>query len=452
MPKGLRNLPISFEEPQLTHFAGMLLIQRFCQRLNLKYLLQQHLRPTLRYRDYHPSEMILAILYAIIAGMDRVNETQILQYNGAFQKIVGLHKFPDQTTIRKFLKRLSPKHIRQIARLHDLLRRLLFDQPYKRTSVVFDLDSTVLVIYGGQVEGARVGYNPKKYGRRSYHPLLAFESRFQEFWHGSLRPGNAGASTGARPFIQICRAKVPKHIPNSRIRFRMDSGFYGQLTVELLDEQGYGYVIVVKEGRYHPIQDRAQACKFTKFKNGWEVGEFWFQPNEKWKQKHRFVVVRRPIPEDPVEANQLKLFKDRKYAYHIFITNLKTHAWRVYRFYSLRARIEKHIRELVYDYPLAKIPTQDWISNVAFFQLLLLAFDIVHYFKRLCLPKSYRYKTLKTIRMELLVLPGRLVKTENRHQLRLPKYYHFEDTFTKALFKIEKLKLPKYVNLSVVPG
>ena len=103
MRKALRTLLVSFEEPRLTHFAGMLLIQRFCQKLNLNRLLQRHLRPDPRYRDSQPSEMILAILYAIIAGMDRMNETQILQYNGAFQKIAGLHRFPDQTTIRKFL-------------------------------------------------------------------------------------------------------------------------------------------------------------------------------------------------------------------------------------------------------------------------------------------------------------------------------------------------------------
>lgn len=444
MPKGLRKINVSFEEPRLTHFAGMLLIQRFCQKLGLKRLLQRHLRPTPRYRDYHPSEMILAILYAIIAGMDRVNETQILQYNGAFQKIVGLSRFPDQTAIRRFLKRLSPNHIRRIVRVHDVLRQILFDQPHKRTSLVFDLDSTVLVVYGRLIEGARVGYNPKKRGRRSYHPLLAFESHCQEFWHGSLRPGDAGAPTGAIPFMKVCLAKVPKPIPRSRIRFRLDAGFYSRRTVEFLDGERYGYVIVAKE--YPPIKAKAQNCKFTRLQNGWDVGEFWFQP-PKWNRRRRFVVVRRPIPQDPVDAAQLTLFKDTKYAYHVLVTNLRTSAWRVYRFYSLRARIEKHIRELVYDYPLAKIPTQDWIPNVAFFQLLLFAFDLVHYFKRLCLPRSYRHKTLKTVRMELLVLPGRLVKTDNRHQLGLPRHYHFEDTFEKALTKIQKLKLPKGVNL-----
>lgn len=442
MPKGLRNLPISFEEPQLTHFAGMLLIQCFCQKLGLKRLLQRHIRrPTPRYRDYHPSEMIMAILYAIIAGMDRVNETQILQYNGAFQKIVGLKRFPDQTAIRRFLKRLTPRHIRQIVRVHELLRQILFDQPHRRTSLVFDLDSTVLVIYGRWMERARVGYNPKKRGRRSYHPLLAFESRFQEFWHGSLRPGDAGASTGARPFVKVCLAKVPKHIPKSRIRFRMDSGFYGKKTVEFLDGEGYGYVIVVKGRKRDPVTIKAQDCKFTRLRNDWQVGEFWYKPHN-WEKRHRYVVVRRPIPEDPVEAGQLTLFKDIKYAYHIFVTSLEISAWRVYRFYSPRARIEKHIRELAYDYPLAKIPTQDWIPNVAFFQLLLLAFDIIHYFKRLCLPKSYRYKTLKTTRMELLVLPGQLVRSKKQYRLKLPKHYHFEKTFRRALAKTQKLKMP----------
>lgn len=442
MPKALRKVQFSFEEPHLTHFAGMFLIQRFCQKLGLRRLLQRHLRPGPRFRDFQPADMILAILYAMIVGMDRVNETQILQYNGAFQKVVGLDRFPDQTAIRRFLKRMTPSHIRQLARLHELLRQMFFDRPSPRTSLIFDIDSTVVVIYGRLIEGARVGYNPKKHGRRSYHPLLAFESRFQEFWHGSLRPGDAGAATGAKPFIQVCLAKVPKHIPRSRVRWRADSGFFSRRVVEFLDGEGCGFVIVAVERA--PIKAKMQSCRFTKMTGGWEVGEFWHRPKTWGKgKKYRFVVMRRPIPDDPVEAGQLKLFKDTRYAYHVFITNLKMGAWRVYLFYSPRAQIEKHIRELAYDYPLAKVPTQDWIPNVAFFQLLLLAFDIVHYFKRTCLPRSYRYKTLKTLRMELLVLPGRLVKRGSRCGLRLPRGYHFQPEFEHAAAKIEKLKFPK---------
>lgn len=438
MRKGLQKIPVSFDETHLTHFAGLYLIQRFCQKLGLRRLIQRNLRPGPRFRDFPPADMVLAILYAIVAGMDRVNQTRILQYNGAFQKIVGLDRFPDETAIRRFLKRLTPSHIRQIARVHELLRQKLFDRPHNRTSLIFDIDSTVVIIYGRQVEKARVGYNPKKPGRRSYHPLLAFESRFQEFWHGSMRPGDAGAATGAKPFIQVCLNKIPKHIPASRIRFRCDSGFFGKRIVDFLDESGYGYVIVAVQRK--PLQAKAQSCRFSKMANGWEVASFRYTPKT-WDKEHRFVVVRRPIPEDPVEAKQLKLFKDRKYVYHIFVSNLKLTPWRTYLFYSPRARIEKHIRELAYDYPLTHVPTQEWLSNVAFFHLLLLAFDIVHYFKRLCLPRSYRHKTLKTIRMELLVLPGHLVRAKKQYRLKLPRGYHFEKVLRSALKVIEKQRV-----------
>jgi len=144
--------------------------------------------------------------------------------------------------------------------------------------------------------------------------------------------------------------------------------------------KGCGYVIVAKERG--PLREAMLRVKFRSLRNGWEVGEFSHQPL-KWKHAHRFIVVRRPIPEDPQEAKQLKLFKDRKYVCHVFVTNLKTSPWRTYRFYNVRAATEKNNRELLYDYPLAKIPTQRWIANIAFFQLLLFAFNLVHWFKRI---------------------------------------------------------------------
>ena len=60
----------------------------------------------------------------------RINKTEILQYNGAFLEMLGLKRFPDQATLRRFLKRLPPKTIRQLGRLHDSLRAHLFALPH----------------------------------------------------------------------------------------------------------------------------------------------------------------------------------------------------------------------------------------------------------------------------------------------------------------------------------
>ena len=440
MPKGTRKVRFSFDETHLTHFGGMWLIQRFCNNLRLRHLIKRYIRTFQKSSEYHPSELILALIYAIIMGLRRINKTEILKYNGAFLEMLGLKSFPDQSTLRRFLKRLPPKTIRQLVRLHDSLRTHLFSLPKERTTLIFDLDSVVIVIYGKH-QGARIGYNPKKRGRRSYHPLLCFESRFQEFWHGSLRPGNAASSTGAIPFLKVCLHKVPQTVARSRIRFRMDSGFYGSRMVRFLDGTGCGYVIVAKE--YPNIKKKARGCRFHPLGNGWEVGEFWEKVHHKQKVRHRFVVVRRPIPEDPQEAKQLTLFKDKKYIYHVFVTNLKLSPWRVYLFYNPRATIEKNIRELLYDYPLGKIPTDSWISNVAFFQILLFAADIVHWFKRLCLPPKYFTTTLETIRTDFIVVPAKLVKKDRQNIVRLPHDYHYQKEFLQAFRKICKMRLPK---------
>lgn len=449
MPKGLKTVGLAFTEGQLTHFGGMILIQRFCNKLHLRWLVQKHFQAYQHNSSYHPSELLLSLLFAIIAGLRRINKTEILQYNGFFLSLIGLSLFPDQSTLRRFLKRLSPKSIRQLVRVHDRLRTQLYAVPLPRTTLTFDIDSVVLTIYG-KAQYARVGYNPKKQGRRSYHPILCFESHAQEFWHGSLRPacacshadrpGNAASSTGIVPFLRRCLSKVPQQIARSRIRFRADSGFFGRRMVECLDAIGCQYAIVAKE--YAPIKARARSCRFTKLNHGWEAGEFQYQPAH-WKVLHRFVVVRRPIPQDPVEAQQLTLFKDRTYAYHVIVTNISMDPWHVWRFYAKRATIEKNIRELLYDYPLGKIPTDDWVANVAFFQISLFAYNIVHWFKRLCLPEEYLYATLDTVRSDFLMLPAKLTKKGSRNILVLPRDYHYREQFEAALYAIEKMKLPK---------
>jgi hypothetical protein len=418
----------------------MVLMQRFCHHLRLRHRLQKYVLIPSRAGDYHPSDLILALLFALMAGLRRVHHTDILQYNGTFLSLLGLERFPDQTTLRRFLQRLSPPAIRQLVRLHDQLRQELFARPNVPTTLVFDVDSVVLTLYGHQ-QGARVGYNPKKKGRRSYHPLLCFESHRQEFWHGSLRPGDAAANTGVVPFLKRCLAKAPKAIARSRIRVRADAGYFSGKLIGWLDAMGLGYVIVARE--YPTIRQRARGVKFKALASGVEVGEFRYQPLLGWKAAHRFVVIRRPIPEDPVEAAQLTLFKDRRWAYTVLVSNLDLAPWRVWTFYRPRAIIEKDIRELLYDLPLGKIPTGEWVANVAFFQTVLFAFNLVHWFKRLCLPTRYAKATIETVRGDFLMLPAKLVNRGRRNVLQLPRDYHYQKEFLSAAKAVEKLRPPR---------
>jgi hypothetical protein len=438
MRKGLQTLEFSFEGEALTHFGGLFLIRRFCNKLGLRRRLQRILKSAPHWINYRPEDLILTFFYVLIAGIQRVNKTAILQYNGLFLSLLGLKQFPDPSALRRFLRRLPPAAIREMVRLHDRLRAELFGLPHLRTQLEFHLDSVVLTLYGKQ-QGARKGYNPRKKGRPSYHPLLCFEAHGQEFWHGSLRPGDAASVSGARFLVQRCLQKVPSHIARSRIRFLADSGFFAGKLVEALDQAGCGYIVVASKVKNFLAP--AHRAGFQPMPWGWEVAEFDYKP-QKWKAPHRFVVVRRPVHEEPEQANQLTLFQLGGFKYSAYVTNLPLKAENVWRTYHARANVEKSIRELLYHLALSKIPTQEWTANVAFFQMLLFAYNLVHWFKRLCLPPDYFRATVETIRSDFLVLPGKLTCRAGRNVLQLPRDYHCRQIFLEAARKIEKLRLP----------
>jgi hypothetical protein len=433
MPKGLRSIQITVGEKNLTHFGGIILIHWFCKKLRLKWFLQKRVPFGQRSSLYHPVDLILAIIYALIAGIHRLNKTKILQGNGAFQQIVGLKSYPYSSSLRRFLKRVNPKTIQSINKIHDYLRLKMFYLPKPRTSLLLDFDSSVITIYGKLIEEAKVGYNPHKRGARSYHPLLCFESNSKDFWHGVLRPGNVYTSAGSPEFLKACFTKIPPYV--YRIRVRADSGFFDHEFIEPLDDKGIGYAIVAKMTQ--TIKNKLGGLRYHKFRKDWEAAEFYYTPFH-WKKPHRFVIIRRLLPEK--DSEQLTLFTLKDYAYQVYVTNLLLNPENIWYFYRGRAAIENNIRELKESYALAKIPTNNFLANQAYFSLLLFAYNIVNWFKRICLPQKFQNATLQTIRTELLVLPARLVKSENRNVLKLPAEYISKESLDNIIRKIERMK------------
>jgi len=67
MPKGTRKVNFAFDEDHLTHYGGVWLMQQFCDRLRLRSLLTRCVRIEQREGAYQPSELLLALLFSIMA-------------------------------------------------------------------------------------------------------------------------------------------------------------------------------------------------------------------------------------------------------------------------------------------------------------------------------------------------------------------------------------------------
>ena len=433
MPKGPRRLAISFGVNSLTHYGGVYVLHRFLTRIGFKNALASDIRLVQRNNRYSSGEMLLALLYPILLGLDRIETTQLLRQNGVFQYLTGLPSYPDATSLRRFLLRVAPTILPKLRALHDRFLHRFTVHRGAPARLIFDVDSTVLVVYGKQ-EQARVGYNPIKRGRPSYHPLLCFEGQSRDFWHGELRPGDVHTAAGAIDLLSACFAKVPAEVRS--IIVRGDKGFYDRALVDWLDARRASFVIVAR--LTGPIKRKLAHLRYTEPSPGVEVAEFRYQPT-RWSRTGRFVVIRRPQPEELSE--QLTLFKLGRYHYQVLVTNLTLQPLNLWRFYNDRAGVELVIRQLKGDYAIGHIPGHHFFANETYFHLLLLAYNLVNWFKRLCLPPEYQTATLHTLREQILLMPAQLVRTGNRARLNLPASGHRQAAWLHALHTVERLRV-----------
>ena len=179
--------------------------------------------------------------------------------------------------------------------------------------------------------------------------------------------------------------------------------------------------------------------RYRQISPGVWAGEFPYCP-QGWPGPRRFVVIRRPVPEEP--SAQLTLFQMGGYSYEALVTNLTLQPFNLWRFYNQRARAELIIRELKYAYALGKIPTSDFQANEAFFQIVLLAYNLLNWFKRLCVPPHLQRATLQRLRQRLFVVPAHLVRPGGVPTLRLAPSYPWTSDFVETLRHIRRLRQP----------
>ncbi len=431
MARGPRKLRIATDGVGLTQFGGVALIEQFFRRIGLQGHLSRQVRFAQRNNRYSISECLEALIYPLVLGLGRIETTEPLRHNGVFHYLAGLPGYPEATSLRRFLERFAPAGRHALLKLHDGWRAQMLGRSKR---VIFDLDSTVLTVYGRQ-ERAEVGFNPRKRGRPSYQPLLCFEGYTQDCWEGSYQPGNVHAAKITIPLLERAFAKLPSAV--EEVRVRGDGAFFDHKIIEFIEEKRAFYAIVARLTR--PLQSRLSGLRYRSVSPGVWAAELRYGPHG-WPGERRFVVIRRPVPEEP--SAQLHLFQMGGYSYQVLVTNLSLQSLNLWRFYNQRARAELIIRELKDGYALGKIPTKDFEANEAFFQIVLLAYNLLNWFKRLCAPPHLQRATLQRLRQRLFLVPAQLVKPGHVPTLRLAPSYPFATDFLETLQRINRLRSP----------
>ena len=389
---GQAKLVLDETPKAITPFGGLASFVTFLGQIGYAQEVQQRLpfaAPTSN-NAIPLAHTLTAFVVAVVAGARRFAHCQWLRGDPVLHALLGLERFPGDDTIRNFFLRFTQAHIEAFWR--PLWRWLLLLLACPKAGFSLDLDSTVFCREGSQ-EGAAKGYNPRRKGRRSHHPLLAVLAEAPFILHGWLRSGNTGAARGGVPFLQEALALLPEGMWIRCVR--ADSGFFEEALLSFLEARMLPYLVVAR--MTSTLQRRCAGLRdWTVIDENYAVGEFTVQLFG-WSKTRRLVVVREQVREGK-DAVGRRLIDVPGYTFRVWVTNRSEGALALWRDYNGRATVEQRIEELKNDVAADGFCLRPFFATESAFLAVLLTFNLLSLYQHQTTPgQPYRQPgTLRT--------------------------------------------------------
>jgi len=405
------TLQLEFVDNEITAWGGLAILKNLIDQSGFQTKLEELPLPTQgSNRGHSPIQLIIQFMASLWCGANRYTHLDVSRFDSTIQKLFDWDRMPEHKAFQRYFRKFSTHgtHEQIFGELYRwFFSNLAFD------NFTLDIDSSVITRYGGQDASCK-GYNPRKPGRNSHHPLIAFVAEVEmvaNFW---LRPGDSHTANNFQAFLE----ETLSHFPDKKIGLlRLDSGFYSQKTFEYLENRAQKTEYVIAVPMYTPVQRKiAELRSWMKIENGIEIGEFEYQPQE-WSAPRRMITVRQKVADRPkAVGKQLSIFDDEidwdGYRYTCYITSLTIGAADVWRLYRGRANCENRIKELKYDYGLDKMNVTSFDGTEASLVFMTIAYNFMSLFRQCVISEKIRNR-LSTLRFKLLAIPSFIEKTAN---------------------------------------
>src|SRR6185503_12289339 len=223
-----------FTAHPITVWAGVILLRLYFEWIKLREELSKALVGFAKHSNNQISsvEVMLSWFYGLALGAERFEHFSRYRRDRLLGELLGIERFGSPDTLRRLFLRFGYHEVTEVS--ERLMRFSLARVRPILLGHTLDLDSTVLCRYGEQ-EGSLKGYNPKKPGRPSHHPLVAFLAERRRLLWATLRSGNSGSANGSVEFLKQALTVLPA---GNRIGLvRADSGFFEKRLLENLESR-----------------------------------------------------------------------------------------------------------------------------------------------------------------------------------------------------------------------
>ena len=379
------ELKIQYSDKKVTPFGGMKLLKDFIDTTNIiEDLRDVNLPYPQSNAGIDPIDIIQGFWLSIFTGASRYIHADWLRYDTVLQEIFQIKRLPSQATYSRFFHKFSWEKNEEV---FALLQQKFLAQ-IDVGALTIDLDSSVITRYGNQ-EGAKKGYNPRKMGRNSHHPLMAFIDQTKMVANAWMRAGNTSDINNYDAFLTETFNIALKDKEIGLVR--ADSGFYSNNFLKWFEKRDLNYVIAVKF--YQNIKyEIGKIERWVEIIKGLDVCSLYFKPDN--GEKRRYIIVRKKVDNFPKSGGKL-LFDEPTYRYSAYVTNLKLPVDQIYNIYNTRADCENRIKELKYDFGADNFCLKEFYATEASFRFIMMAYNIMALFKHQVLNSTMQLKTLR---------------------------------------------------------
>ena len=178
--------------------------------------------------------------------------------------------------------------------------------------VTLDYDGSVSGT-GRHAEGTAVGFNRKRKGAGSCHPLFRTIARTDQVPDVHHRPGNVHDSNGANTFIGHRMSQVRSCLPDARIETRIDSAFLNETILQQLHSSGAEFTAPVPFERFVTLKGLVEGRKeWCRLADGIDYFEARWKPKS-WNARHRFILIGKRVKRQHKQPIQPDLFRPVEY-------------------------------------------------------------------------------------------------------------------------------------------
>lgn len=421
---------VNFEGGDLSSDAGLLLLQEFINRMGIDKLLQQEFKTndSAKFREHEDHDNLLQVIYQLFSAYFKDDCADELTDDPVLTTILGKDALASQPTLSRFYNRMDQDTLNQFNEIGRELRRRAYSCK-KPKMVLLDVDSTLLETYGKQ-EGEAYNFHYQAHG---YHPLLCYDGLTGDLLRAQLRKGADYSSTGVCEFMQPLFDEFMNDYSDTALFLRGDSGFATPYLYKQCETNGTSYAIRLKENsvlRELAKDLDAELSEITRenvIDYAVVYGEFFYKAGS-WDYPRRVVCkIEKP-------SGQMV------YMNTFIVTNMDSPPEKVIMFYCNRGRMENFIKEGKNGFDFAAVSSRSEIVNANRFQVHVLAYNLFNLFRRLALPKEMRKNLVDTIRLKLLKVAARMIRSARYITFKLCSSFPYKSAFFRTLDNIRQLK------------